>query len=68
MLEKQTKILHECNIKRLEQHFDNEDTAKYLLLCARDKEKFEVEERRKFLNRRLEQRKNLYIYPQKVNA
>lgn len=25
-------------------------------------------ERRKFLNKRIEQRKNLYIYPEQVNA
>lgn len=68
MLKKQNKILHSCNMKRLEQQFDNEDIAKDLLLCAKDKEDFEIEERRKFLNRRLEQRKNLYIYPEQVNV
>lgn len=68
MLEKQNKILYECNMKMLEQQFENEDLAKEILYYAKDKEEFEIQERRNFLNRRLEQRKNLYIYPQKVNA
>lgn len=68
MLERQLKILMECNNKRLEQQCENEDMAKSLLLYAKDKEEFEIEERRKFLNRRLKERNNLYIYPAKVNV
>ena len=68
MLEKQNKILHECNMKRLNQQCENEDIAKEILYYAKDKEYFEIEERRKFLNYRLEQRKKLYIYPEQVNV
>lgn len=53
LLKKHTKILMKCNQKRLEQQCENEN---------------EQSERRKFLNRRIEQRKNLYIYPEQVNA
>ncbi len=68
MLEKQNKVLFECNQKRLEQQCKNEDLAKEILLYATDKSEEEQKERRKFLNKRLEQRKSLYIYPEKVNV
>lgn len=68
MLEKFNKKLQECNQKRLEQQFENEDIAKYILFISTDKTVEEQEERRKFLNKRLEQRKNLYIYPAKSNV
>lgn len=68
MLEKFTKTLQECNFKRLEQQCENEDLGKEILFYAKDRTEEEQEERRKFLNKRLENRKNLYIYPGKVNA
>lgn len=68
MLEKFTKTLQECNFKRLEQQCENEDLAKEILFYAKDRTEEEQEERRKFLNKRLQNRKNLYIYPGKVNA
>lgn len=66
MLEKQTELLNRCNMRRLEQQFENEDIAKEVLLLAKDRPKEEQQERQKFLDRRLEQRKDLYIYPAKV--
>ena len=68
MLEKRLEILHKCNMKRLEQQFENEDLAKEILLYAKNKSEFEQNERRKFLNKRIGQRENLYIYPEKVNV
>lgn len=66
MLEKQTELLNRCNMRRLEQQFENEDIAKEVLLLAKDRSCEEQQEKQKFLNRRLEQRKDLYIYPEKV--
>lgn len=66
MQEKQTELLNRCNMRRLEQQFENEDIAKEVLLLAKDRPKEEQQERQKFLDRRLEQRKDLYIYPAKV--
>ena len=68
MLEKRLEILHKCNMKRLEQQFENEDIAKEVLLLAKDRSCEEQQERQKFLDRRLEQRKDLYSYPEKVVA
>lgn len=66
MLQKQIDTLMRCNDKRLEQQFENEDLAKELLLLAKERTGFEVAERQKFLNKRIENRKNLYIYPEQV--
>lgn len=49
----------------LNAHFVSEDIAWELLLEAKDKSKEEQERIRAFLNRRIGQRKNLYIYPRK---
>lgn len=68
MLEKQSKVLLECNQKRLEQQCENEDMAKEILLYAKDNTEDEQNERQRFLNKRIEQRKNLYIYPEQVNV
>lgn len=68
MLEKIMKKLEECNFKRLEQQCMNEDLAKEILFYSSNNTIEQQEQRRKFLNKRLENRKNLYIYPGKVNA
>lgn len=68
MLEVQLEKLNFCREKMLTQQCENEDFAKEILLYSKDKPEFEQEERRKFLNKRLENRKNLYIYPRKANA
>lgn len=68
MLEKFTKKLQECNYKMIEHQFEAEDLAKEILFYATDKTEEQQEQRRKFLNKRLQNRKNLYIYPGKVNA
>lgn len=68
LLKKHTKTLRKCNQKRLEQQCENEDLAKQILLFSKDKNEYEQNERRKFLNKRIEQRNCLYIYPEQVNA
>lgn len=68
MLRDKLEILHKCNMKRLEQQFENEDLAKEILYYSKDKTEEQQQERRKFLNKRIEQRKNLYIYPRQVNV
>lgn len=68
MLKKLTERLHEYNEKLIAAHFESEDMAKDILYYAKDKEEFEIAERRKFLDRKIDQRKNLYIYPRKVNV
>lgn len=68
MIEKCLKRLRESYNKMLEQQFENEDLAKEIFFYSKDKTEFEQNERRKFLNKRIEQRKNLYIYPEKVTA
>lgn len=65
MLEKFTRKLNQY---RLENQFVEEDLAKEILFCAGGLSLEQQENRRKFLNARLEQRKNLYIYPDKVNV
>ena len=47
---------------------ENEDMAKQLLFYVRDKSEEIQEERRRFLNKRLKNEENLYIYPEQVNV
>lgn len=68
MLERISKMLHKRNKKRLEQQCENEDLAKEILFYSTDKSESEQNKRRKFLNKRIKQRKNLYIYPEQVNV
>lgn len=63
MLKEKLETLRKCNYKRLEHQCENEDISKEILLYAKDKSVEEQHERRKFLDKRIEQRKNLYIYP-----
>lgn len=68
MLEKFTKKLQECNLKMIERQFEAEDLAKEILFYSVNNTEDQQEQRRKFLNKRLQNRKNLYIYPAKSNA
>lgn len=68
MLERINRLLFDCNNKRLEQQCENEDLAKEILFLSTNKTEDEQNERRKFLNKRLQQRENLYIYPEQVNV
>ena len=68
MLERISKMLHKRNKKRLEQQCENEDLAKEILFYSTYKSESEQNKRRKFLNKRIKQRKNLYIYPEQVNV
>lgn len=67
-LEKHTDLLMQCNIRRLTQQCENEDIAKEILLYAKDKSEDDQNERRKFLNKRLKNRENLYIYREQANV
>lgn len=67
-LEEQEKILMECNQKRLEEHFENEYWDSVLLYYAKDSTEEHQKEVRELANKRLADRKNLYIYPTKVNV
>lgn len=60
--------LNELKFKQLEQHFEDEDFAKSVLFYAKDLNKAQIEQRQKFLNGKIAKRKNLYIYPAKVNV
>ena len=68
MLERINKILQKCNYKRLEQQCKDEDTAKEILLESINISEDKQKERRKFFDVVFRQRKNLYIYPEKVNV
>ena len=55
-------------LEELEKHFASEDIRKMILYCMK-KSKEEVKtEGRRFLEDKVKQRKNLYIYPEKVNV
>lgn len=68
MLEGIFEKVKQCKFRQLEEHFINEDLDKEILALAVDKSTLEQEQRRKFLNDRIAQRKNLYIYPEHVNV
>ena len=68
MLKKLLKKLHENNFKRLECQFEIEDLEKEVLLYGKDLSEEEIEFRQEMLNCRMAKRKNLYIYPEKVNV
>lgn len=68
MLEVQMEKLKSCRDAMLTNQFVNEDYAKEILFNAKDLDEEQVEQRRNFLTQRLENRKNLYIYPEHVNA
>ena len=54
--------------EELEKHFVSENLRKMILYCGKTLSKEKISERRKFLDRKVRQRKNLYIYPAKVNV
>ena len=58
---KYSKIMFECQCEM-------EDMAKDLLYEAKDKTENIQKYRKVFLNKILENRKNLYIYPKQANA
>lgn len=55
-------------LEELEQHFISENLRKMILYCGKTLSEEKITERRKFLNDKIRQRKNLYIYPTKVNV
>ena len=67
MLEKLIERIKKCNFKSLEEQFELEDLYKeilYFQVKNGDSTKFTEQ----LLNDRLSKRKNLYIYPEKVNV
>lgn len=68
MLEAITDKLNQCRFRELEEQFMNEDLDKEILFLAKDKSEDQIMQRRKFLEKRLDKRKSLYIYPTKVTV
>lgn len=68
MLEAVLKRLKQCKFKQLEHHFELEDLYKEILFEGRNLNTEQVEQRQMFLDHRIQQRKNLYIYPEQVNV
>jgi len=56
------------NMQEITKQCENEDIAKELLLKTKYKTAEEQSSKRELLNGILEKRKNLYIYPEQVNA
>lgn len=55
-------------LEELEEHFASENLRKMILYSMKKSSKETQEEGRKFLDEKVRQRKNLYIYPEKVNV
>lgn len=55
-------------LEELEEHFASENLRKMILYSMKKSSKETREEGRKFLDEKVRQRKNLYIYPEKVNV
>ncbi len=68
MLQAIMKKLRHCKFRQLEEHFINEDLDKEILYLGKTLNEDQIEQRQKFLNDRIAKRKNLYIYPEKVNV
>lgn len=60
--------MEEVKFKELEKHFISENLRKMILYCGKTLSEEKIAERRKFLNDKIRQRKNLYIYPAKDNV
>lgn len=68
MLEVIKEKLRQCNFRQLEEHFINEDLDKEILFYGKTLSDDQIAQRQKFLDARIAQRKNLYIYPAKDNV
>ncbi len=68
MLKRIIKKLKNLNKNRLKQQCENEDLAKEILYYSKYTNEDEQNKRQKFLNKRIERRKNLYIYPEQVSV
>lgn len=55
-------------LEELEKHFISENLRRMMLYSMKKSKKETQDEGRKFLNEKIRQRKNLYIYPKKVNV
>lgn len=55
-------------LEELEEHFISENLRKMMLYSMKKSSEETQEEGRKFLDEKVRQRKNLYIYPKKVNV
>ena len=68
MLEAVLEKLKHCKLKQLEHQFELEDLYKEILFEGRNLNAEQIEQRQVFLDHRIGQRKNLYIYPEQVNV
>lgn len=68
MLDVIIEKLRQCKFRQLEEHFINEDIDKEILYYGKTLNKEQIAQRQKFLDDRIAKRKNLYIYPEKVNV
>lgn len=71
MLEVIIEKLRQCKFKQLEHQFELEDLYKEILFECRYLKNLtneQIAQRKKFLDDRIAQRKNLYIYPEQVNV
>ena len=68
MLEVVLEKLKHCKFKQLEHHFELEDLYNEILFDSRHLSEEQIEQRQKLLDYKVNQRKNLYIYPAKVNV
>lgn len=55
-------------MENLTRQFELEDTAKPILFKSKEESEEKIQQREKFLNTVLENRKRLYIEPAKVNV
>ncbi len=62
------QVISRENFRELEEHFMSEDLRRMILRCMKKSSEKTKEEGRKFLNDKIGQRKNLYIYPTKDNV
>ena len=60
--------MEQKKIEELEEHFLAEDLRKMILYCMKKSTDKTKAKGQKFLNDKVRQRKNLYIYPEKVNV
>ena len=61
-------MVEQNQFEELEKHFISENVRKMILYCMKKSSEEVKAEGRKFLNDKIRQRKNLYIYPAKDNA
>ena len=62
------QVISKENFSELEEHFISENLRMMILCCMKKSSEKTKTEGRKFLNDKVRQRKNLYIYPVEDNV